>query len=307
MISDSDYELCLPVLQDPAVDEDDKPEKLEEVLKEKTSLTGKSLEEAILDALWRFRSAASTAASPPPARHTVIRRASPAPWQVNRAPTPVSSPRPAPPPGFGVAPPSFNRSKSYTASPFSSPKPSPRLAYATPHIPGSPSLKGYEFSDSSPTNETYGDYGSDTVDWLVNEDGTSTDASSVTGDGTNGKASEWVHPALIEMSPYDMLRSILRDERSDDEIEQALAANAYDFSATVMSLMGAESLELPQAAEAEQERTVTIGKPMSPAFRPATPLGQAKSNIMCKYWLSTGNCARADCRFSHDPSTTLCK
>jgi hypothetical protein len=28
---------------------------------------------------------------------------------------------------------------------------------------------------------------------------------------------------------------------------------------------------------------------------------------MCKYWLQTGHCARADCRFSHDPSKTICK
>ncbi|KAF2203756.1 CCCH zinc finger and SMR domain-containing protein [Delitschia confertaspora ATCC 74209] len=310
MVADEIYDICLPVLQDETLEDDDKTDKLEDVLRKETSLTGKPLENIVLDCLWRFRDANTPSSSPPPSRHTVIRRPSPAPWQVGRAPTPVShSPRIIhPPPGFGVAPPAFNRALSSTASPFTSPRPSPRLALATPHIPHSPSLSAYQFSEGAHTPDIYGDIGSDTVDWLVNDDSGSVETSFVTGDGTlNAAAAEWVQPQTMDMGPYDMLRSILRDDRPDDEIEKALEANGYDFTATLVALMGAQMFEGQQTTMPEQDRTVLVGKSMSPAFRPATPAGQAKSNIVCKYFLSAGHCARADCRFSHDTTKTLCK
>lgn len=247
-----------------------------------------------------------------PSRHTVIRRPSPAPWQQNRAPTPVNhSPRLTnPPPGFGIAPPAFTRAKSHTgtASPFTSPRPSPRLAFATPHIPHSPSLSAYQFSDGASPHNEYGDLDSHAVDWLVNDDSGSTE-SSLLGDGTlNAAAAEWIQPQTMDMGPYDMLRSVLGNERSDDEIEVALEANGYDLTAALLALMSPQNGQ-PAVATTPMgsESGYLIGKSMSPAFRPATPVGQQKSNIVCKYFLSTGHCARADCRFSHDTTKTLCK
>jgi len=313
MVADDVYELCLPVLRDESLEDEDKTEKLEELLRKESTLAGKQLENAVLDTLWRFHNAnsATPSTSPPPSRHTVIRRPSPAPWQVGRAPTPLaSSPRIAPPPGFGIAPPAFTRAKSSTASPFTSPRPSPRLALSSPYIPHSPSLNAYEFSESSPTPDIYGDYGSDTVDWLVNDDTGSNASSSFTGEGgLAGAATEWVQPHTVDMSPYDMLRSVLRDDRSDEELEKMLIVNDYDLSATIMALVdsGSFNSSQPPVTIAEPDRTFLVGKSMNPIFRPATPPGQAKSHILCKYWLSTGHCARADCRFSHDPSKTICK
>ncbi|KAF2498885.1 hypothetical protein BU16DRAFT_455136 [Lophium mytilinum] len=311
-VSDEVYELCLPVLQDDSVEEDDRTDKLEELLRQKTTLVGPQLENAVLDCLWRFRDAGNSSSSPPPSRHTVVRRPSPAPWQIGRAPTPVSSsPRMIhPPPGFGIAPPGFSRVRSSNGSPFTSPRPSPRLAFSSPYIPHSPSLSAYQPSETSPTPDVYGDLGSDSVDWLVGDDSGRSETSSFTGDGTlNGAAAEWVQPQIADMSPYDMLRSILRDDRSDEDLERALASNNYDLSATIISLMSSEAFEGQHtpAATAETQNTYLIGKSLSPAFRPSTPVGQAKSNIVCKYFLQSGHCARADCRFSHDPSKTLCK
>lgn len=187
----------------------------------------------------------------------------------------------------------------------------PRLAFSSPHIPHSPSLSAYQFSEgASPNTELYGDLGSDSVDWLVNDDTGSVDSSSVLGDGTlNGAAAEWIQPQTVDMGPYDMLRSILRDERPDEEIERALEASGYDLSAALIALMGsAQTLEGQQmTVPVPEPATFHIGKSMSPAFRPATPAGQSKSNIICKYYMSSGSCARADCRFSHDTSRTLCK
>jgi len=311
MVADAVYDKALPVLLDDALDDEDKTDQLEALLRAETGLTGKSLENIVLDCLWRYRDAGSASSSPPPSRHTIIRRPSPAPWQATRAPTPVyHSPRPiVPPPGFGIAPPAFSRAKSSTASPFTSPRPSPRLAFSSPHIPHSPSLSAYQFSEgASPSADLHADLDGHAVDWLVNDDASTTTEAALLGEATlNGAAAEWVQPQTVDMGPYDMLRSILRDDRSDEEIEKVLEANGFDLSAALLALMG-QPLDVQQVSASSHEHAgFVIGKSMSPAFRPSTPAGQQKTNIVCKYFLSTGHCARADCRFSHDTSKTLCK
>ena len=318
MASDTVYDICLPILTDATVDEDDKAEKLEEILRKETSLAGRSLEDAILSVLWRFRNSSTSTSSSPPIRHTVIRRASPASWQIPRASTPMASPgitgaSPAPPPGFGIARPTFPRAKPSVASPFTSPRPSPRLALASP-IPHSPNLNSYEFSEPSTELNDYGEYGSDTVDWLVNDESASRPSSSGAGSGyesgLSGAAAAWVQPQQqTEMSPHDMLRSVLGDGRSDEEIEGALEANGYDLSATLMALMENQSFgQQVQTTAPEQDGRVLIGKSMTPSQpisidQPET----TRSSIVCRYWLSTGSCLRADCRFSHDLSSHICK
>ncbi|KAF4555742.1 Hypothetical protein D9617_2g057050 [Elsinoe fawcettii] len=309
MVSDAVYELCAPVLKDESITEEDKPDHLEDLIKKELSLTGKALEDAVLGVLWRHRGNEGST-SPPPIRTTVIRRPSPAPWQinVNRSGTPVSSsPRSAsgtinPPPGFGIAPPSFKRAKSSTASP--SPRASPRLAYVTPQIPHSPSLSAYQFSEPSPTMENYGDLGSDNVDWLVNDDASST--TSWGDSGFNTGSSEYMQPVNVDMSPFDIIRSVLRDDKSDDELNKLLENNGYDLNQTIQSLMEARG-QTEQPQQQEQSRTFLVGKSMSPTSRPITPIGQAKSPIVCRYFLASGHCARADCRFSHDLTNHLCK
>ncbi|KAK5732750.1 hypothetical protein LTR17_010305 [Elasticomyces elasticus] len=320
MVSQRIFELCRPILEDEALGDEDKTEKVEELLSSPpTSLKGKALEDAVLGALWQWKN--STDTSPPPPQHKPqIRSRSPAPW-IQRAGTPTSgttSPRPRDatptyPPGFGP-PPGFARTKSSTASPFGSPRPSPRLPVATPTIPHSPRLSAYQFtSPSSPTTENYGDYGSDTVDWLVNDN---EDASSNTSYGdTTPNASEMYMPgygAEMEMSPYDMLRSILQAPSTDAELESVLEANGYDLSQTINSLMEAQGFSTSNAlAAAVQEQrsvqSVLIGKSMEPSSRPVTPAGQAKSPIICRYWLASGHCARADCRFAHEIQSHVCK
>ncbi|KAH8815085.1 hypothetical protein F5884DRAFT_163722 [Xylogone sp. PMI_703] len=312
MVSDQTYEICLPVLQDPSLEDEDKTDKLEELLKKETDLVGSSLENAILDVLWRYRESSSSTTSPPPMRHTVLRRPSPAPWQIPRGSTPVSSsPRlgvsPLAPPGF--IPPNFGRNKSSTASPFTSPRPSPRLAFSSPAIPHSPSLNAYEFpTNTSPTQEIYGDLGSDNVDWLVNDDTASVTSSTGGHSGLNAAAAEYIQPQHTDMSPYDMLRSILGPSRSDEEIEAALAMHGYDLSATIMAFMDGQSVDSStvQNQGSENKSAILIGKSMTPD-RPITPANQQRSGVVCRFWLSTGQCLRADCRFSHDLSNHICK
>ncbi|KAI1847332.1 hypothetical protein JX265_013777 [Neoarthrinium moseri] len=311
MISDETYEICLPILQDPSLEEEDKTDKLEDLLRKETSLTGTGLENAVLDCLWRYRDGGGgVAASPPPIRQTILRRPSPASWRGSA--TPLSgSPRlgvsPLAPPGF--VPTNLSRTKSSTVSPFSSPRPSPRLAFAAPVIPNSPNLNAYEFaSDTSPAQEIYGDFQQENVDWLVSDDALSITSSLGTPSGLNAAAPEYVATQQNDMTPYDMLRSILGQTKTDDEIEAALAVHGYDLSATIAAIMETQGQDPTNVSNLTPEtKSVLIGKSMTPDNRPTTPSNQQKSGIICKFYLSTGQCLRSDCRFSHDLSNHICK
>ncbi|KAK4447528.1 hypothetical protein QBC34DRAFT_130480 [Podospora aff. communis PSN243] len=312
MVSDETYELCLPILQDASIEDEDKTDKLEELLRDKTNLSGQALENAVLDALWRFRDGGGNATSPPPIRQTILRRPSPASWRGSG--TPLSgSPRlgvsPLAPPGFVPTP--FSRTKSSTASPFGSPRPSPRLAFAAP-VPHSPNLNAYQFAtDDTPSQEVFGDYQSDNVDWLVSDDALSVTSSVGGSSGLNVAAPEFAPTQQNDMTPYDMLRSILGQSKTDEEIGAALAMHGYDLGATVAAIMDTQMQDnlalAAQAAQAEEARVVVIGKSMTPDARPTTPAEQQKSGVICKFFLSTGQCLRSDCRFSHDLSSHICK
>ena len=310
MISDEIYEKCIVVLKDEKVDEEDKTERIEDLLKEEASLEGKQLENAVLDTLWRFRESGTNSSSPRPSRHTVVRRTSPAPWQTN-LPTPISSsPRLTPTSTLSATATGFTRGLSSAVSPFPSPRPSPRLAFVSTQNARCPSYTAQDFHDIGSSPDNIADYCNDSADWQVNdEQGSNASSSYLSDEGFRSGLADYTQTSMNDMSPFDMLRSILRDERSNEVIEKALEAHNYDLSATILSLMNESNNNLQQASSIfqEQSKRVTIGHSSSPNFRPATPVGQAKSSIMCKYWLSTGNCARADCRFSHDPSKTVCK
>lgn len=301
MASDDLYESCLPLLRDKSLDDEEKADKLEDFVRKEAALTGKPLEAAVLDILWRYRNGSALSSSP---QHTIRKSRSPAPWQqTSRSATPIgASPRSttASPTPSSFQRPSFLRMQS-TGSPFASPKPSPRFAFSTPHIPHSLNLDAYEFTPGAVTPDIYGDYGSSDVDWLVNDD-----AAPPLTPGSKAAAAEWMPSQTVEMSPYDILRSVLRDDKTDAEIEQALESSGYDLSTAIASFMDAEP---PQSAPiaVEQDKTFLVGKSMAPSSRPATPAGQQKSPIVCRYWLSTGQCLRADCRFSHDLSHHVCK
>lgn len=306
MISDDHYELCRPILDDKTIEDEDKTDRLEDLLSKEAGLRGNALENAVMNALWKHRNAQRGETSDTPLRHHVIRKSSPAPWQANRAPTPLGSPpplssSPALSAGFPGPRPSFSRQRSSAHSPFVSPRPSPRLAMAQP-IPHSPSLNAYEFSDASPAPDIYGDYGHENVDWLLGDE-TASNASS-TGP-LSAAAPEWAPQP--DMSPYDILRSVLGDRKTDEEIEEALHKNSYDLAATIATLLGTDTADTQYTGVPNSEANVLVGKSMAVnSARPVTP-GGTKSPIVCKYWLASGSCLRADCRFAHDTSGYLCK
>lgn len=316
MVSDETYELCLPVLEDSAIEEEDRPEKLVELLKKETALTGQTLDNVVLDVLWRHREGGRNNASPPPIRQTILRRPSPASFR-SSAVTPLSgSPRlgvsPLVPPGFnpppGFAPP-YTRNLTAGASPFSSPRPSPRLAFSTPAIPHSPNLNAYEFAKNPESSkEIFEDFTNSNVDWLVNDelvDDTVSVASSFGGSSVlNAAAPEFSsQQTSASMRPHDILRSILGESRTDDEITQALIDHGYDLGAVLGSMMETQE---PSPSTSAETNGYLIGKSMTPDIRPTTPADQ-KTGMMCKFFLSSGTCMRADCRFSHDLSSSICR
>ncbi|KAI6250231.1 Polyadenylate-binding protein-interacting protein 7 [Erysiphe necator] len=315
MVSDQTYEICLPVLKDVTLDDEVRTDKIEELLRKETNLAGTSLENTVLDILWRHREE-TIPSSPSLPRNTILRRPSPSPWPVYKggASTPASSSpqlevSPLAPPGF--RPTLTNRAKSSTISPFNSPQPSPQLAFSSPAILHSPSLNTYEFpTNTSPPQDVYGDYGSENVDWLVN-DNTGSNKSSAGGHiGLNAAAAEYIQPQQSDMSPYDMLRSILGPSKSDEEIESALAMHGFDLSATITAFMDGQT-GVTQSSPNEivdPKNAVLIGKSMALDIpRPTTPAGQQRSGVVCRFWSSTGQCLRADCRFSHDLGNHICK
>lgn len=138
--------------------------------------------------------------------------------------------------------------------------------------------------------EAYGDLGSETVQWLIGDD-----SNYVYGVGpTQG------------MTPHDMLRSVLGEGRSDEEIDQALDVCSYDLAATLAMLMEQQQHHPGFSLCAPVENAAIIGKSTTPnpeRSRPITP----RNGIVCRFFLSTGQCLRADCRYSHDLGTTICK
>jgi hypothetical protein len=166
-------------------------------------------------------------------------------------------------------------------------------------------LNAYEFSESSPAPDIYGDYGSDNVDWLVADDTASNASSNGTGQ-LNAVAPEWLPQP--DMGPYDILRSVLGDRKTNEEIEDALEKNSFDLGATIAQLSDGDITDHPVASDTrETNGAVLVGKSMTiEQTRPVTP-NTGKSPIVCKYWLASGSCLRADCRFAHDATNHVCK
>lgn len=172
--------------------------------------------------------------------------------------------------------------------------------------------------------------------------------SSSSGSGLNAAVPEFVSQAQLggqqastvlpsfgtagvaEMTPYDMLRSILGPGRTDEEIESALAMHGYDLSSTIVAMMdtagvgdasvgggfnglgagigvppGLQSAGVDDHAQ-QKAASLLVSRSMTPGERPTTP-GSQKSGVICKFYLATGQCLRADCRFSHDLASHVCK
>ncbi|KAF8972628.1 hypothetical protein BDZ97DRAFT_1901162 [Flammula alnicola] len=108
--------------------------------------------------------------------------------------------------------------------------------------------------------------------------------------------SEEASAALTDgMTPFDVLSSVFGSTLAPSELEEALAANGFDFDLTLVSREG-----MPGAR----------GGPPNGNGRPAPRYVNGRpvpgGNRVCRYFVA-GECLRADCRFSHDLERALCR
>lgn len=136
------------------------------------------------------------------------------------------------------------------------------------------------------------------------------------------------------MTPFDVLASVFGASLAPSELEEALAANGYDFERSMAWLVERAS---PQHGHGSQHaRSQNLGNrvsliPRDPTSAPGyvrggragfvgTPnVGSIRSPTkfingrpaqtgtrVCRYFLA-GECLRADCRFSHEIERALCR
>ncbi|KAK9314694.1 hypothetical protein V1522DRAFT_392887 [Lipomyces starkeyi] len=113
-------------------------------------------------------------------------------------------------------------------------------------------------------------------------------------------------------SPFDHIRAALAvpaaANLTDTEITAALERNGYDILIALTELLDKLTGRVPQQPQ-QPVKVQTIG----PAYSVATTSGvggnkeHAKIPTVCRYFLTTGQCLRPDCRFTHDLSATVCR
>ncbi|KAK9356013.1 hypothetical protein V1523DRAFT_423632 [Lipomyces doorenjongii] len=113
-------------------------------------------------------------------------------------------------------------------------------------------------------------------------------------------------------SPFDHIRAALAvppaANLTDTEITAALERNGYDILVTLTELLDKLTGRVPQQPQ-QPVKVQTIG----PAYSVATTSGaggnkeHGKIPTVCRYFLTTGQCLRPDCRFTHDLSATVCR
>ncbi|PIL25055.1 hypothetical protein GSI_12944 [Ganoderma sinense ZZ0214-1] len=128
------------------------------------------------------------------------------------------------------------------------------------------------------------------------------------------------------MTPFDVLSSVFGATLAPSELEEALAANGYDFERAMTWLVDRSMASHPSPA---QPRIQPVGNRVMLVQRDGHgvrsgraafhgPQGRSGGrfasngrpvqggNRVCRYFLA-GECLRADCRFSHDLERALCR
>ncbi|KAJ7281863.1 hypothetical protein C8J57DRAFT_1433618 [Mycena rebaudengoi] len=115
-------------------------------------------------------------------------------------------------------------------------------------------------------------------------------------------SSEPPQPAMLTegMTPFDVL--------SSSELEDALAANGYDFERAMAWLVDravpAPPQPSPQLRIQQMGGRITVTAALPPRYVNGRP--SQGGNRVCRYFVA-GECLRADCRFSHDLERALCR
>ncbi|KAK9369923.1 hypothetical protein V1509DRAFT_387537 [Lipomyces kononenkoae] len=114
-------------------------------------------------------------------------------------------------------------------------------------------------------------------------------------------------------SPFDHIRAALAlpaaNNLTDTEITAALERNGYDILITLTALFDKLTGRAPQQPQ-QPVKVQTIGPAYSMQATntgPGANKEHTKVPTVCRYFLTTGQCLRPDCRFTHDLSATVCR
>jgi hypothetical protein len=123
------------------------------------------------------------------------------------------------------------------------------------------------------------------------------------------------------MTPFDVLSSVFGSTLAPSELEEALAANGFDFDRSMAWLIDrALPPQVQNNRQLPQHKFTTIGRDASArgtgrGFVPGIPAGRGgtaprygppnnngrpapNGNRVCRYFVA-GECLRADCRFRY--------
>ncbi|KAK9464129.1 uncharacterized protein V1516DRAFT_632829 [Lipomyces oligophaga] len=119
-----------------------------------------------------------------------------------------------------------------------------------------------------------------------------------------------ISPSSEDMSsPFDHVRSALGlsgpSDMSDTEIINSLDRNGYDIYIALTELMDKLEGKLPDIPQ--DIKVQTIGPAYSMQSAQSASKEHSKIPTVCRYFLTTGQCLRPDCRFAHDLSATVCR
>ncbi|TFK39365.1 hypothetical protein BDQ12DRAFT_681662 [Crucibulum laeve] len=130
------------------------------------------------------------------------------------------------------------------------------------------------------------------------------------------------------MTPFDVLSSVFGSTLAPSELEDALAANGYDFERAMAWLVDRALPATPASPQLRMQnmggRVTLVSRESAGAIRGGArgfpnnaPAGRGApryvngrpstgGNRVCRYFVA-GECLRADCRFSHDLERALCR
>ncbi|KAI0272648.1 hypothetical protein BC834DRAFT_857672 [Gloeopeniophorella convolvens] len=158
--------------------------------------------------------------------------------------------------------------------------------------------------------------------------------SQLSQDSYQGREPEGADMLTDGMTPFDVLASVFGASLAPSELEEALAANGYDFERSMAWLVD-RAASSQHGHGPQHSRTQTLGNRVSVVSRDgpgasgyvrggrsafgapnaSAAKGTAKfvngrpvqtGTRVCRYFLA-GECLRADCRFSHDIERALCR
>ncbi|KAK9474889.1 uncharacterized protein V1510DRAFT_447095, partial [Dipodascopsis tothii] len=300
---------CYQILDDPGVLEEEKAEMIEGLVREDHGgiLTSGDLERLVLELLWLHRARAPGGGAADDGafgRAKVIRRhQSPSRWTPPRSTPPMRHASPVPYQSLG---------NGSTTSLAGMGRPDAGFGFY-----GSPSDALDDFAGLSIASSS---------SWSTLASPVPAPATLAAPDDTDDLAAEFM-PAIFddtdavpslatshssddapppadadaaddEPAPlYDQVRAALQQKALPDaRIQAALEQTNYDLAAAL------RALHVGPAA-ANKRDTTTIG----PIYSQSAPQSSVKLQTVCRYFLSTGQCLRPGCRFSHDLSSTVCR